>query len=66
MIALATDFDFSPMTIVAILIPSAVIMMLGMLQPAKGAVITTQWWHGLHGFQKERLPKPAQDATSSQ
>lgn len=66
MISLATDFQLQPMTIVAILIPSAVTMLLAMLQPAKGAVIATQWWHGLNGFEKERLPKPPQDATSPQ
>jgi len=32
----------------------SVAMMLGMLQPTKGAVIAAQWWHGLHGFRKER------------
>jgi uncharacterized protein (DUF983 family) len=25
-------------------------MMIGLLQPAKGAVIALQWWHGMHGF----------------
>ena len=58
-ILLSLDFDLGPMTMVAILVPLAVAMMLGMLQPAKGAVIATQWWHGLHGFVKERLPDPA-------
>ena len=28
----------------------AAIMMIGLLQPAKGAVIALQWWHGMHGF----------------
>jgi uncharacterized protein (DUF983 family) len=32
-------------------------MMLGMLQPAKGGVIALQWWFGMHGFVKERLPE---------
>ena len=53
-IALVADFDLSPGTIALILLPSAVAMMLGMLQPAKGAVIAAQWWHGLHGFRRER------------
>jgi uncharacterized protein (DUF983 family) len=54
MIAMA-DTSLSPLAIIAILIPLSVAMMLGMLQPTKGAVIAVQWWHGLHGFQKERL-----------
>jgi hypothetical protein len=29
-----------------------------MLQPAMGAVIAVQWWHGLNGFVKERAPAP--------
>lgn len=36
------------------LIPGAMALMLGLLQPAKGAVIAVQWWNGMHGFAKER------------
>ncbi|MBB4859432.1 uncharacterized protein (DUF983 family) [Novosphingobium chloroacetimidivorans] len=54
MIALALDTELSPAAILALLLPSSVAMMLGLLQPAKGAVIAAQWWHGLHGFTKER------------
>lgn len=53
-IALVSDFDLSPGLLAAILLPLAVAMMLAMLQPAKGAVIALQWWHGLHGFKRER------------
>ncbi|WP_370631709.1 DUF983 domain-containing protein [Novosphingobium sp. FKTRR1] len=28
----------------------AVVMLIGMLQPAKGAIIALQWWLGMHGF----------------
>jgi hypothetical protein len=28
--------------------------MIGLLQPAKGAIIALQWWFGMHGFVKER------------
>ncbi len=59
-IALVTDLDLSPGVLAAILLPLAVVMMLAMLQPAKGAVIALQWWHGLHGFQRERRPAAAQ------
>lgn len=56
-IALSGDWQFSPLAAISILVPLAVAMMLGMLQPAKGAVIATQWWYGMHGFVKERLPE---------
>lgn len=36
------------------LIPGSMALMLGLLQPAKGAVIAVQWWNGMHGFVKER------------
>ena len=26
------------------------VMMIGLLQPAKGAIIALQWWMGMHGF----------------
>lgn len=55
-IALSLDFELGPVAMMAILVPLALVMMLGMLQPAKGAVISTQWWFGMHGFVKERLP----------
>jgi uncharacterized protein (DUF983 family) len=53
---LAVGLTLGPLAMLAIIVPLAVAMMLGMLQPAKGAVIATQWWHGLHGFTQERLP----------
>lgn len=59
-IMLSLDFALRPLAMVSILIPMAIAMMLGMLQPSKGAVIAAQWWYGLHGFRKERLPEPAQ------
>jgi uncharacterized protein (DUF983 family) len=62
MILLATDYALGPMAMFAILVPLALVMMLGTLQPAKGAVIATQWWHGLHGFVPERLPEAADGA----
>jgi uncharacterized membrane protein YfcA len=32
----------------------ALALMIGLLQPAKGAIIALQWWFGMHGFVKER------------
>ena len=59
MIALGSDTDLSVSAILAILIPLSIAMMIGMLQPAKGAIIAIQWWFGLHGFVKERRPESA-------
>lgn len=54
MILLGRDTELSVTAMLAILLPLAVVMMVGMLQPAKGAIIAVQWWFGLHGFVKER------------
>jgi uncharacterized protein (DUF983 family) len=51
-IVLSLDFDLGPAAMAAIILPLAVAMLLGMLQPAKGAIIALQWWHGLHGFSR--------------
>ena len=57
LILLAGDYDLSPITVLAIIIPLAIAMMVALLQPSKGAVIALQWWHGMHGFRRERLPE---------
>lgn len=57
LIMLVSDFALSTMAIIAIILPLAVIFMLLTLQPAKGGVIALQWWHGMHGFRRERLPE---------
>ena len=54
-IAMVRDWDMGPAAIFSVLIPLALAMMLGMLQPAKGAVIAAQWWFGLNGFRRERV-----------
>ncbi len=58
-IALVTTWDISPGWLAAIILPLASALMLGLLQPAKGVVIALQWWHGLNGFTRERLPAEA-------
>jgi uncharacterized protein (DUF983 family) len=54
------ELGFSPPVdvLAAIVVPLAMVMMLGMLQPAKGAVIALQWWSGMHGFVRERPGEP--------
>ena len=52
-----TGFALSAMALLAIVIPLAVIMLIGLLQPSKGGVIALQWWNGMHGFRKERRPE---------
>ena len=56
MIALALDYALGLAALVAVTLSLAVVMVLGMLQPAKGLVIALQWWHGMHGFVRERSP----------
>ena len=34
--------------------PLALVMLIALLQPSKGAVIALQWWNGMHGFKRER------------
>ena len=53
-IALVRDVGLSVAALVAIVLPLAMILMIALLQPAKGAIIALQWWFGMHGFQKER------------
>lgn len=55
-IALISDYDLGPGAVALILFPTAIALMLGLLQPAKGLVISAQWWHGLNGFSRERPP----------
>ena len=56
MILLGLNTELSVTALELILIPGAILMMVGLLQPAKGAVIAVQWWFGLHGFVRERRP----------
>jgi uncharacterized protein (DUF983 family) len=57
LILLMSDYALSALTVIAIIIPLAVAMLLVLLQPSKGAVIAMQWWNGMYGFRKERLPE---------
>lgn len=59
LILLAGDYALSTAAVLAITLPLAVIFMLVTLQPAKGAVIALQWWHGMHGFRQERASEAA-------
>ncbi|MBO9498896.1 MAG: DUF983 domain-containing protein [Novosphingobium sp.] len=62
LIGLATRTELSILAILAIVVPLAGVMMYGLLQPAKGAIIAAQWWFGLNGFTRER-PAPADGET---
>jgi uncharacterized protein (DUF983 family) len=54
LILLAADYALPMAAIFAIVLPLAAGLMLGLLQPAKGAIIAAQWWFGLNGFTRER------------
>ncbi|TAD71526.1 MAG: DUF983 domain-containing protein [Sphingomonadales bacterium] len=46
----------------AIILPVAIVMLLAMLQPTKGAVIGFLWWHGIGAFRQERRAQTPEDA----
>lgn len=55
-VLLMVDWHLSLAATLAGVLPFAAVTMLGVLQPAKGAIIAAQWWLGLVGFRKERRP----------
>lgn len=57
-IMLAKDAGLSVGALMAIVVPLATIMIVGFIQPVKGAIIALQWWFGMHGFKagKDRVP----------
>lgn len=63
-IALTQNADLSVAAVLAIVLPIASILMIGLLQPAKGAIIGVQWWFGMHGFRKERPELVSDEAES--
>lgn len=52
-IILTRDTELSVSALLAIVLPLAIALMIGLLQPAKGGIISLQWWLGMHGFKKE-------------
>lgn len=65
-IILSKDFDLGPAAMFSIIIPLALGMMLGTLQPSKGAVIAAQWWFGMHGFRQERPAESCEPADNAE
>ena len=63
-IMLALDYAFTSLQMMAIILPTATLMILLLLQPMKGAVIAAQWWNGMHGFKRERIEDETAEAHS--
>ena len=61
-IALVQKTELSSMALIALIVPLTMMLMIGLLQPAKGAIIALQWWYGMHGFKPDRLAASAQSA----
>lgn len=62
-IAMIGRFGMSAWLTLAIILPLAVMMLLAMLQPTKGAVIAFLWWQGIGAFrQQERRATPPEDS----
>lgn len=57
LIWLVLERQFSTMAAAAVIVPFSIMVMLGVLQPAKGAIIALQWWLGMGGFVRERAPE---------
>ena len=55
-IAMIGTFGLSPWLVLATILPVAVVMLIAMLQPVKGAVIAFLWWMGIGAFVQERRP----------
>jgi len=55
-IVLAVESAFSPPTWVhlALWLPISLALVMGLLQPVKGAIVGVQWAHGMHGFGESR------------
>ena len=48
----------STLALVSIILPLTFVLTIGLIQPAKGAIIALQWWFGMHGFKQERPGPP--------
>src|SRR3546814_15714999 len=40
--------------LVSIILPPTLILTVGLIQPAKGAILALQWWFGMNAFKQER------------
>ena len=54
--------DISMGQALAICLTLAAVLMISLLQPAKGGTIALQWWHGMHGFVPSGKAEAAQVA----
>ena len=53
-IAMIATWHLSAALTLGITLPVAVVMLVAMLQPSKGAVIAFMWWQGIGAFRQER------------
>lgn len=53
-ITMIGTYAMSAWLTLAIVLPVAIVMLIAMLQPTKGAVIAFMWWQGIGKFRKER------------
>lgn len=54
-IVLAGNAEMSSAMLSGLIFTLAAVLTVGLLQPAKGAVIALQWWFGMHGFKRDRI-----------
>jgi uncharacterized protein (DUF983 family) len=60
-LALSVEFTFAPPYWVhsALWLPLTLGLALGLLQPFKGAIVTWQWAHRMHGFDADATDQPS-------
>lgn len=59
---LARDTDWSVGAVMTLVLPMVLVLSVGLLQPAKGAIVAIQWWMGMHGFERERAASMPDDS----
>ena len=59
--ALSVEINFAPpiWLHLALWLPAALIMTLGLLQPVKGVIVALQWSLGMHGFEGAKTRRQA-------
>lgn len=50
---LGLETQLSAVFMMAVVVVIALILLIGLLQPAKGGIIALQWWMGMHGFSRK-------------
>lgn len=63
----AVELAYSPPYLLqlAVWLPTALLLVLGLLQPVKGAIVGLQWSLGLHGFETSKDAREASPVSAA-